>query len=45
MESVNEEQAARADQAMQALKQRITDYFAVEGVDGVLTAANPQIEA
>ena len=45
MESVNEEQAARADQAMQALKQRITDYFAVEGVDGVLTAANPQMEA
>jgi len=38
MESVNDQQAKRADQAMQELKNRITEYFGVEGTDFIVGA-------
>lgn len=38
MESVNDQQAQRADQAMQELKNRITEYFGVEGTDFIVGA-------
>lgn len=43
MESVNAEQAQRANQAMKELKKRITDYFGVEGKDFVIDAQHPQV--
>lgn len=38
MESVNDQQAQRADQAMHELKNRITEYFGVEGTDFIVDA-------
>jgi len=43
MESVNTQQAQRADQAMQELKKRITEYFGVEGIDFVVNAGNSKV--
>ncbi|MBO0454193.1 B3/B4 domain-containing protein [Candidatus Enterococcus murrayae] len=43
MESVNAEQAQRADQAMLELKKRIADYFEVEGTDFFVNAENSQV--
>ncbi|MDU5333961.1 B3/4 domain-containing protein [Enterococcus sp.] len=42
MESINAEQAERANQAMQELKKRITEYFKVEGIDFVVNAENSE---
>lgn len=42
MESINAEQAERANQAMQELKRRITEYFKVEGMDFVVDAENSE---
>lgn len=43
MESINAEQAERANQAMQELKKRITEYFEVEGTDFVVDAENSEV--
>ena len=43
MESINAQQAQRADQAMQELKKRITEYFGVEGMEYVVNAGNPEM--
>lgn len=43
MESINAEQAERANQAMQELKKRITEYFEVEGIDFVVDAEHSQV--
>lgn len=43
MESINIEQAERANQAMQELKKRITEYFKVEGLDFVVDAEHSQV--
>lgn len=43
MESINAEQAKRANQAMQELKKRITEYFEVEGTDFVVDAENSKV--
>ncbi|MBO0457120.1 hypothetical protein JZO77_10285 [Enterococcus hulanensis] len=43
MESVNAQQAQRADQAMQKLKKRITEYFGVEGMYFVVNAGNSKV--
>lgn len=44
MESINSEQTTRADQAMQELKKRIAEYFAIEGTDFVVNAENSQVD-
>ena len=43
MESINAEQAERANQAMQELKKRITEYFKIEGLDFVVDAENSEV--
>lgn len=43
MESINAEQAERANQAMQELKKRITEYFEVEGTEFVVDAENSEV--
>lgn len=43
MESINAEQAERANQAMQELKKRITEYFKVEGIDFVVNTENSEV--
>lgn len=43
MESINAEQAERANQAMQELRKRITEYFKVEGMDFVIDVEHSEV--
>ncbi|MGO3608670.1 B3/B4 domain-containing protein [Enterococcus malodoratus] len=45
MESINSEQAQRANQAMQELKKRVAEYFGVEGNDFVVTVEESQVNS
>lgn len=45
MESINSEQAQRANQAMQELKKRVAEYFGVEGTDFVVSVEESQVNS
>lgn len=45
MESINSEQAQRANQAMQELKKRVAEYFGVEGNDFVVSVEESQVNS
>ena len=45
MESINAEQAARANEAMLELKKRIADYFGIEGTAFIVDSEHPEVNS